>query len=246
MLSTSVRHVLLVTGSILLVMTLGVTGWMAYSYKFDMPRTFQDVGLTVKTEGIDSLGLTIEVPYGRPQNLGDYVIRNNGPYTIGGFRVIFETRKKKGDSAGQNGEALNRVSAQIPAWVYDEDLNPWTKEEYRRSERGAIPPGAALYCGLGRMPQMVTEATPPPEYPFNENFPDYEDYEEITVRLDAVILVDDGKIYGPNRNVLTRNGTYATYETTIANHVAARAQAQSVSPTDSPQGKWEANEKDQE
>ena len=232
------------TGILLLVVVFGITSWLAYRYKFHsstVPRTFQDVGLTVRTEGIESLGLTIEVPYGRPDNLGDYVIRNNGPHTIGGFRVIYETRKKKGNSPGQNGEILNRVSAQIPPWVYDEDPKPWTKEKYRHW--GAIPPGAALYCGLGRMPRMVTADSPPPEHPVNENFPDYEDYEEIVVRLDAVILVDDGKIYGPNRNVLTRNGTYATYEKTIANHVADRKWAQSASPT-KPGESEENNEKD--
>lgn len=230
---TPVRPAHLTTSIVVLVVVSGVTGWLAFRYKShssDMPRTFQDVGLTVRTEGIDSLGLTIEVPYGRPDNLGDYVIRNNGPHTIGGFRVIFETHKKRSDSAGQDGEILNRVSAQIPAWVYDDSPAPWTKAEYRRIERGAIPPGTALYCGLGRMPRIVTEDTPPPEHPVNENFPDYEDYEEIIIRLDAVILVEGGKIHGPNRNILTRNGTYATYEKTIANHVAARVQAQTASP----------------
>ncbi|MFL6332041.1 MAG: hypothetical protein ACJ754_01710 [Pyrinomonadaceae bacterium] len=205
---------------------------------------FKDVDLTVRTEGIESLGLTIEVPYNRVESLGDYVIRNNGSHTVNGFRVVFETRKKRGNGLGQNGEILNRISAQIPSWVYDEDLHPWTKEMYHRVGGGAIPPGAAKYCGLGRGAQMVTADNPPPMSPKSENFPDFKDYEEIVVRLDAVMLADDGKIYGPNRKILTRNGTYANYEQTIANHVADRAWAQSVSVTNSDGGeKGEDHEK---
>jgi hypothetical protein len=184
---------------------------------------FKDINLTVRTEGIESLGLTIEVPYDRPENLGDYVIRNNGPYTVNGFRVVFETRRKEGDSPGQNGEIFNRLSTQIPSWVYDKDPNPWTKQIYHDAKGGAIPPGAAKYCGLGRQPQMVTEDNPPPTQPSNENFPDFKDYAEIVIRLDAVMLADDGKIHGPNRKVLRGNGAhgvYATYDEIIAEHVA--------------------------
>jgi hypothetical protein len=184
---------------------------------------FKDIDLTVRTEGIESLGLTIEVPYNRPENLGDYVIRNNGPYTVNGFRVVLETRRKEGDSPGQNGEIFNRLSTQIPSWVYDTDPNPWTKQIYHDAKGGAIPPGAAKYCGLGRQPQMVTEDNPPPTQSSNENFPDFKDYAEIVVRLDAVMLADDGKIHGPNRKILRgngANGVYATYDQIIAEHVA--------------------------
>jgi hypothetical protein len=230
-------------------MAIVITGSTVCHYKLKhstMNSTYlKDIGLTVRTEGIEALGLTIEVPYNRMESLGDYVIRNNGPHTVNGFRVIFETRKKKGDSQGQNGEVLNRLSAQIPSWIYDEDPHPWTKKIYHRVEGGAIPPGTAKYCGLGRVAQIVTENNPAPKQTSSENFPDYQDYEEIIIRLDAVMLADDGKIYGPNRNVLTRNGTYATYEQTIANHIADRIWAQSAPITDSgDEENGEKNEKD--
>lgn|GEM_PF-4554622 len=217
-------YVIIVT---LLVIAFVITGRTVYhhipQHSFMHTTYFKDIDLIVRTEGIESLGLTIEVPYNRPENLGDYVIRNNGPYTINGFRVVFETRRKKGDSLGRSGETFNRLSTQIPSWVYDKDPNPWTKQIYHEARGGAIPPGTAKYCGLGRKSQMVTEDNPPPIQSFNENFPDYRDYAEIIVRLDAVMLADDGKIYGPNRKVLRGNGAYgvyATYEQIIAEHIA--------------------------
>jgi hypothetical protein len=222
----SKRFIYAVIAALLIIASV-ITGWTVYRHRQQQPfmqsTYFKDIELTVRTEGIESLGLTIEVPYNRPENLGDYVIHNNGPYTVNGFRVVFETRRKKGDSPGQNGELFNRQSTQIPSWVYDKDPNPWTKQIYHEAIGGAIPPGTAKYCGLGRKCQMVTEDNPPPIQTSNENFPDYTDYAEIIVRLDAVMLADDGKIYGPNRKILRGNGAYAayaTYEQIIAEHIA--------------------------